>query len=67
MLVAEGFWTVRLSGNWRIVFRFEGGDANTSTCGITIEEVAYAMANPPTQAAQVPWVTLEDEAQLSPY
>jgi plasmid maintenance system killer protein len=26
LLVAEGFWAVSVSGNWRIVFRFEGGD-----------------------------------------
>ena len=23
-----GYWAVRVSGNWRIVFRFEGGDAS---------------------------------------
>lgn len=23
-----GFWSVTVSGNWRIVFRFEGGDAH---------------------------------------
>ena len=23
----EGFWSVKISGNWRIVFRFEEGDA----------------------------------------
>jgi proteic killer suppression protein len=23
----KGFWAVRVSGNWRILFRFEGGDA----------------------------------------
>ena len=23
----KGFWSVRVSGNWRVVFRFEGGDA----------------------------------------
>jgi toxin HigB-1 len=23
----KGFWAVSVSGNWRIVFRFEGGDA----------------------------------------
>jgi len=23
----EGFWTVDVSGNWRVVFRFEEGDA----------------------------------------
>ena len=23
----RGFWSVTVSGNWRIVFRFEGGDA----------------------------------------
>lgn len=23
----KGFWSVRVSGNWRIIFRFEGGDA----------------------------------------
>ncbi|MGH6719753.1 MAG: type II toxin-antitoxin system RelE/ParE family toxin [Alphaproteobacteria bacterium] len=23
----EGFWSVAVSGNWRIVFRFEGGHA----------------------------------------
>lgn len=23
----KGFWSVSLSGNWRIVFRFEDGDA----------------------------------------
>jgi len=23
----KGFWSVRVSGNWRIVFRFEKGDA----------------------------------------
>lgn len=23
----EGFWAVDVSGNWRVVFRFEGGDA----------------------------------------
>ncbi len=23
----EGFWAVSVSGNWRIVFRFEGGHA----------------------------------------
>ena len=23
----KGFWSVSVSGNWRIVFRFEGGDA----------------------------------------
>jgi proteic killer suppression protein len=22
-----GFWAVSVSGNWRIIFRFEGGDA----------------------------------------
>jgi proteic killer suppression protein len=22
-----GYWSVTVSGNWRIVFRFEGGDA----------------------------------------
>lgn len=22
-----GFWSIKLTGNWRIVFRFEGGDA----------------------------------------
>ena len=21
-----GYWAVRVSGNWRIVFRFDGGD-----------------------------------------
>jgi len=24
----KGFWSVRVSGNWRIVFSFENGDAN---------------------------------------
>jgi proteic killer suppression protein len=24
----DGFWSVTVSGNWRIVFRFEGGDAS---------------------------------------
>jgi proteic killer suppression protein len=23
-----GYWAVTVSGNWRIVFRFEGGDAS---------------------------------------
>ena len=23
----KGFWSVRVSGNWRVVFRFESGDA----------------------------------------
>ena len=23
----RGFWSVSVSGNWRIIFRFEGGDA----------------------------------------
>ena len=23
-----GFWSVTVSGNWRIVFRFEGGDSS---------------------------------------
>lgn len=23
----EGLWSVRISGNWRIIFRFENGDA----------------------------------------
>ena len=23
----RGFWSVKVSGNWRIVFRFENGDA----------------------------------------
>jgi proteic killer suppression protein len=23
----EGFWSVTVSGNWRVVFRFEDGDA----------------------------------------
>jgi proteic killer suppression protein len=23
----EGFWAVKVSGNWRVVFRFEHGDA----------------------------------------
>lgn len=23
----KGFWAVKVSGNWRIVFRFEAGDA----------------------------------------
>ncbi len=23
----RGFWSVTVSGNWRIIFRFEGGDA----------------------------------------
>ena len=24
----RGFWSVTVSGNWRIIFRFEGGDAH---------------------------------------
>lgn len=24
----KGFWSVTISGNWRIVFRFENGDAH---------------------------------------
>lgn len=23
----RGFWSVRVSGNWRVIFRFEEGDA----------------------------------------
>jgi proteic killer suppression protein len=23
-----GFWAVTVSGNWRVIFRFEGGDAS---------------------------------------
>ncbi|MCH8187888.1 MAG: type II toxin-antitoxin system RelE/ParE family toxin [Proteobacteria bacterium] len=23
----KGFWSVKISGNWRIIFRFEDGDA----------------------------------------
>ena len=23
----KGFWSVMISGNWRLIFRFEGGDA----------------------------------------
>jgi proteic killer suppression protein len=23
----RGFWSVRVSGNWRVIFRFEDGDA----------------------------------------
>lgn len=23
----KGFWSVRVSGNWRVIFRFEGGHA----------------------------------------
>jgi len=23
----KGFWAVRVSGNWRVIFRFETGDA----------------------------------------
>jgi proteic killer suppression protein len=25
--VFDGYWAVRVSGNWRLVFRFDGGDA----------------------------------------
>ena len=25
--VREGLWSIRISGNWRMVFRFEDGDA----------------------------------------
>ncbi|OGQ81707.1 MAG: peptidase [Deltaproteobacteria bacterium RIFCSPLOWO2_12_FULL_60_19] len=24
----RGFWSVKVSGNWRIIFRFENGDAS---------------------------------------
>ena len=24
--VLDGFWSIRVSGNWRVVFRFDGGD-----------------------------------------
>ncbi|EKE70183.1 plasmid maintenance system killer [Oceanibaculum indicum P24] len=24
----EGFWSVTVTGNWRIIFRMEGGDAH---------------------------------------
>lgn len=24
----RGFWSVRVSGNWRIIFRFDGGNAS---------------------------------------
>jgi toxin HigB-1 len=24
----EGFWSVTVTGNWRIIFRIEGGDAH---------------------------------------
>jgi proteic killer suppression protein len=23
----KGFWSIRISGNWRIIFRFDGADA----------------------------------------
>ena len=23
----KGFWAVKVSGNWRVIFRFDGGDA----------------------------------------
>ena len=23
----KGYWSVKVSGNWRLTFRFEGGDA----------------------------------------
>ncbi len=23
----DGYWSVRISGNWRVIFRFENGDA----------------------------------------
>lgn len=23
----QGFWSVKVSGNWRVIFRFENGDA----------------------------------------
>jgi toxin HigB-1 len=23
----EGYWSVSVSGNWRVIFRFDGGDA----------------------------------------
>jgi len=23
----DGFWSIRVSGNWRIIFKFEAGDA----------------------------------------
>ncbi len=23
----DGFWSVKVSGNWRVIFRFENGDA----------------------------------------
>jgi proteic killer suppression protein len=23
----KGYWAVRVSGNWRVIFRFEGGKA----------------------------------------
>jgi proteic killer suppression protein len=23
----DGFWSVRINGNWRLIFRFDGGDA----------------------------------------
>ncbi|MFA5140897.1 MAG: type II toxin-antitoxin system RelE/ParE family toxin [Elusimicrobiota bacterium] len=25
--IRKGYWSVRVSGNWRVVFRFENGDA----------------------------------------
>ena len=27
----DGYWSVRISGNWRLIFRFKGGDAYAVT------------------------------------
>jgi proteic killer suppression protein len=35
----KGRWAVKVSGNWRVVFRFEEGNAYESIISITIREV----------------------------
>src|SRR5712692_5560056 len=39
----KGYWAVTVRANWRIVFRFEGGEAlDVELCRLPLKEEAYA-------------------------
>ena len=56
----KGFWSISVSGNWRIVFRFDEGDASTMAArradihpGGIVRQLSVLSVHEP--GIQLPW------------
>src|SRR5262249_11716395 len=67
----KGFWSISVTGNWRLIFRFEDGDAFSRPGRLSLRNVCHEgplspRRNHPRGSAQAPWSDRDRRGQGAP-